>query len=393
MKQAFSLFLILITLLAFIPHLVLAASCTWNGSVDNKWGSNGNWTGCTIPSSGDSLTFPSGTSNTNLNNDISGLTSITSSYTGGTYSLDGNSYTGTADLLDTNLTILGSFSKANFNATGANTTLRGTGTTGVLNITTGAILRPGNNAPGILSASGSVSFSSKGIFTVDLNGVTLGSGYSQLTVSSTLDLTGADLVVNTNFTPAIGSQFIIINETGEGFATGTFNGLPEGATVTSGNTTYQITYRGGDGNDVVLTTLTTSTTTSSNSGGSSTTTIITPTGCDRFLDPKNIPDLFQIDYNDTQATLFINPKNNILDSLQVLYGFPTDTDNRYGAIFKNINSNLWIQQVQINDLTPNTAYYFKTKSGNGCSATDPSNTLIITTLKAGNKIKSSIFAH
>ena len=37
---------------------------------------------------------------------------------------------------------------------------------------------------------------------------------------------------------------------------GTFAGLPEGSTVSSGGTTWQISYAGGDGNDVTLTLLT-----------------------------------------------------------------------------------------------------------------------------------------
>ena len=50
----------------------------------------------------------------------------------------------------------------------------------------------------------------------------------------------------------------ILDHTGKGSTTGTFKGLPEGTKLKLANTTYRITYRGGDGNDVALTTVTTS---------------------------------------------------------------------------------------------------------------------------------------
>ncbi|MDG4861381.1 autotransporter, partial [Streptomyces sp. T-3] len=46
----------------------------------------------------------------------------------------------------------------------------------------------------------------------------------------------------------------VVNHTGRAKTTGTFTGLKEGAKLKRGDTTYRISYRGGDGNDVVLTT-------------------------------------------------------------------------------------------------------------------------------------------
>ncbi|MGQ4384925.1 autotransporter [Streptomyces sp. SAS_270] len=45
----------------------------------------------------------------------------------------------------------------------------------------------------------------------------------------------------------------VLDHTGDARTTGTFTGLREGAKVKLADTTYRITYRGGDGNDVVLT--------------------------------------------------------------------------------------------------------------------------------------------
>ncbi|TPQ23908.1 autotransporter [Streptomyces sporangiiformans] len=48
-------------------------------------------------------------------------------------------------------------------------------------------------------------------------------------------------------------EITLVNHTGKTKTTGTFKGLKEGAKVKVGKTKYRISYRGGDGNDVVLT--------------------------------------------------------------------------------------------------------------------------------------------
>ena len=51
-----------------------------------------------------------------------------------------------------------------------------------------------------------------------------------------------------------GERITVIDHRGKGGNTGTFTGLREGAEVKLADSTYRITYKGGDGNDVVLTT-------------------------------------------------------------------------------------------------------------------------------------------
>jgi len=58
--------------------------------------------------------------------------------------------------------------------------------------------------------------------------------------------------VGAAFTPAMGESFTIINNDGQDAVNGTFNGLPEGASLTVGGALFSIIYDGGDGNDVVL---------------------------------------------------------------------------------------------------------------------------------------------
>jgi hypothetical protein len=78
--------------------------------------------------------------------------------------------------------------------------------------------------------------------------------YGQLITTGDVTLAGT-LSTGFAFTSATGDAFTIISN-GGGAVSGTFVGLPEGATFTSGSRTYQITYVGGDGNDVVITDVT-----------------------------------------------------------------------------------------------------------------------------------------
>ncbi|HPM81731.1 MAG TPA: DNRLRE domain-containing protein, partial [Candidatus Anammoximicrobium sp.] len=139
--------------------------------------------------------------------------------------------------------------------------LGGTGTiTGTVSAAGGSSIVPGLG-PGILS-TGAVSFNSGSNLDVELNGTALGAQYDQLNVAGTVSPGGAALNVTLGFTPAVGSAFTILNNDDDDGVTGVFNGLPEGKvfSVTTGSysATFQITYQGGDGNDVVLTALDTS---------------------------------------------------------------------------------------------------------------------------------------
>jgi hypothetical protein len=53
--------------------------------------------------------------------------------------------------------------------------------------------------------------------------------------------------------PALNDTFMIIKNDSTDAVTGTFTGLAQGATFVVSGVTFQISYTGGDGNDVVLT--------------------------------------------------------------------------------------------------------------------------------------------
>ena len=87
-----------------------------------------------------------------------------------------------------------------------------------------------------------------------INGDTPGTGYDQLTVNGSIDLTGQTLQLSLGaFTPMTSGTFRIIDNASGSPITGTFAGLPEGAPVTINGQPFRITYRGESlGRSVVL---------------------------------------------------------------------------------------------------------------------------------------------
>jgi hypothetical protein len=59
--------------------------------------------------------------------------------------------------------------------------------------------------------------------------------------------------VQVEFAGAVSNKYLVIKNDGNDAISGTFNGLPEGATFYANGSKFQITYQGGDGNDVELT--------------------------------------------------------------------------------------------------------------------------------------------
>lgn len=82
--------------------------------------------------------------------------------------------------------------------------------------------------------------------------------YDVITLKGAASIKDLELVIKpkSGFTPKEGDTFKIINKTSAGLVQGVFkdaNGpLPEGASATAAGVKYQISYKGGDGNDVVL---------------------------------------------------------------------------------------------------------------------------------------------
>jgi autotransporter-associated beta strand protein len=131
-------------------------------------------------------------------------------------------------------------------------TLSGGGKIGALLVGNGATIAPSAATTEILK-TGNVAFSAGSTFAMTLSGTTAGTQYDQLSAIGTVNLAGATLNVNLAFTPALATTFTLIQNDGIDAVMGTFAGLPQGATLLLGGMTFQVSYLGGTGNDVVLT--------------------------------------------------------------------------------------------------------------------------------------------
>ena len=128
--------------------------------------------------------------------------------------------------------------------------LAGVGYAGPVSALSGKVA-PGNS-PGLLS-SANFALGSSTTLEIELAGTSPGLEYDQISVIGTVDLGGASLHVQLQFPSAVSNEFLIINNDGNDPVNGTFNGVTEGGTFYANGAQFQISYKGGDGNDVVLT--------------------------------------------------------------------------------------------------------------------------------------------
>jgi autotransporter-associated beta strand protein len=113
--------------------------------------------------------------------------------------------------------------------------LEATGTiAGSVTVAGGTLAAPG----GLIS--GPLAFNAASTFSVQLNGQTPGTTYSQVQVNGPINLGGATLNANLTFVPNGPTGFIILQSTD--MITGTFNGLAEGASLTLNGQTFHIHY-------------------------------------------------------------------------------------------------------------------------------------------------------
>jgi len=131
-------------------------------------------------------------------------------------------------------------------------TLKGTGEVGQISLFEGSVA-PGLS-PGCLN-SGDLLYTG-GSLDIELAGATVCTEYDQQTVTGAVDLgsaTSLNLSLLSDYSPAEGTEFVIISNDGADAVIGTFSGLAEGDAVSVNGQNFTISYVGGDGNDVVLT--------------------------------------------------------------------------------------------------------------------------------------------
>jgi autotransporter-associated beta strand protein len=138
-------------------------------------------------------------------------------------------------------------------------TFGGTGSvTGGVTVGTGtgthAFLAPGVNGPGTLSLASFLIFNSDGSYKCEL-AATPHPRVDQVSANGVTIERGARFMLRTkgNQTLPMGTVFTVISNTATTRIAGFFANLPDGSTFTVGNNTFQVSYEGGDGNDLTLT--------------------------------------------------------------------------------------------------------------------------------------------
>jgi hypothetical protein len=116
-----------------------------------------------------------------------------------------------------------------------------------------------NNAAGAVTlltlTTGTAVLSPASALGIAVNGTAPGDGmpgsYTQVSVTGALNLNGARLQLTRGTAVAVGNTFTIAHTTGG--VSGTFQSLPEGATLSAGGAQFTISYQANGGKDVVLT--------------------------------------------------------------------------------------------------------------------------------------------
>jgi hypothetical protein len=134
----------------------------------------------------------------------------------------------------------------------------GIGTVGATTVASGVISAGTLNAPtGILNIAGGLGFTTNGAYVCKIGGTTPGAnGHDQLNVTGSVNLNSAVFapIPWNAFQAAVGDTFVIIKNDNTDPVNGTFLNLPEGAVFADQiGIPFQITYLGGDGNDVAIT--------------------------------------------------------------------------------------------------------------------------------------------
>ena len=185
---------------------------------------------------------------------LSGNAGATLRKTGpGQANFTGNNTIGSITLAAGNSFFTGNSSTCSITLDGGN--LSGTGTVGIVGNLSGGSVSPGAS-PGRITCS-SLAIGAANSLQIELNGRVAAASYDQVLVGNNIILGNAtlNLTIGTGFSPIIGDTFTILSQTTGSFTRSTFTGLPQNATFTNGGYLFQINYRGGDGNDVVLTTI------------------------------------------------------------------------------------------------------------------------------------------
>lgn len=159
----------------------------------------------------------------------------------------GSSFKGTMVVNQGNVIFSSDFSSMD-NLTISGGTVSGAGSVGKVYGLAGTV-DPGDTVGTLTTGN----FSLNSLMTFSLKVGTTSNGVNDLVlVNGTVSLNNATLSVITGNFITVGTTYTIIQNDGTDVVSGTFLNLPEGASYTSGNTIFTVSYKGGTGNDVTL---------------------------------------------------------------------------------------------------------------------------------------------
>ncbi len=101
---------------------------------------------------------------------------------------------------------------------------------------------------------GNLDMASGSSLEIEIGGTTECTEYDQVRVTGSVQLSGAVLSLSQLglFVPSDSDTFLIVDNDGNDSITGTFDGLPEGVSIPVAGISFNISYQGGDGNDIEL---------------------------------------------------------------------------------------------------------------------------------------------
>jgi autotransporter-associated beta strand protein len=115
------------------------------------------------------------------------------------------------------------------------------------------IVEPGINGTGLLTIENTLTFAERGTYKWNLD--TVGAKSDEITATGVTISNGAlfSAILLGNATLTIGTAFTVIDNTGVLPIVGTFGNLPDNSSFTSRNNNFEVSYEGGDGNDLTVT--------------------------------------------------------------------------------------------------------------------------------------------
>ncbi len=193
--------------------------------------------------------------NTTLSGNITGAGGLTKTGASALTLSGTDSYASATNVNAGSLLVNGALISTSSMTVASSATLGGNGSIASnVTVNSGGTLSPGNSA-GILTIDGDLAMASGSTLVVEINGTTAGTGYDQVIVNGTVDVSGATLSATHGYAAASGDSYnIIVNDAADA-VTGSFSGVSEGATVTAGGNSTVLTasYIGATGNDITLT--------------------------------------------------------------------------------------------------------------------------------------------